>query len=162
MFWMAQLRVPVLVWYQQIFNRQIFWHSLGVPPPRRPPKKLIFWTAQFTVPVSFDTGDPQKSIFSSTQLWVPVCFDINRYLTDKYFGIVWGVPPPYLGDSPKWTPKINFLNGSTYHASVLWYQEIFNWQIFWLYFSAGPIIRCFWIIIADLTIDKKYIWESQH
>ena len=30
------------------------------------------------------------------QLRVRVCFDISRYLTDKYFGVVWGPPnrPP--------------------------------------------------------------------
>ena len=55
-------------WYQQIFNRQIFWHSLGVPPPWGPPQM-----------------DPQKSIFWTAQFRVPVFYDIRRYLTDNYF-----------------------------------------------------------------------------
>ena len=75
-----------VLWYQQILNRQIFWHSLGVPPPRGPPK----WT-------------PQKSIFSTTQFRMPVFYDISRDLIDKYFDIVWGCHPP--GDPPKWTPQ---------------------------------------------------------
>ena len=33
--------------------------------------------------------DPQKSIFSTAQARVPVFYDISRYLTDKYFDIVW-------------------------------------------------------------------------
>ena len=28
------------------------------------------------------------------QARVPVCFDIRRYLTDKYFGVVWECHPP--------------------------------------------------------------------
>ena len=57
-----------------------------MPPPRGPPK----WT-------------PQKSIFGTAQARVPVFYDISRYLTDKYFGIVWGCHAP--GDPPKWTPQ---------------------------------------------------------
>ena len=37
------------------------------------------------------------------QLRVPVYFDIRRYLTDKYFDIVWGCQPP--SETPKWNPK---------------------------------------------------------
>ena len=37
--------------------------------------------------------DPPKLIFWMAQLRVPVCYDISRYLTDKYFAIVWGCPP---------------------------------------------------------------------
>ena len=35
-------------------------------------------------------------------------FDISKYLTDKYFEIVWGYQPPKIDP-----PKINFLKGST-------------------------------------------------
>ena len=52
--------------------------------------------------------DPPKSIFSTAQLRVPVFYDISRYLTDKYFGVVWGCHQP--GDPPNGPPKINFLN----------------------------------------------------
>ena len=46
------------------------------------------------------------------QARVIVVFDISRYLTDKYFDIVWGCHPPKpLQMDP---PKINFLNGSTW------------------------------------------------
>ena len=38
--------------------------------------------------------NPQKSIFLTAQAKVPVCFDISRYLTDKYFVIVWRHHPP--------------------------------------------------------------------
>ena len=79
-----------LFWYQEIFNRQIFWHSLGVPRPLREPPK---WT-------------PQKSFFSVARLRVPVCFDIRRYLTDKYFDIVWGATP--LETPPNGPPKNQF------------------------------------------------------
>ena len=61
--------------------------------------------------------DPPKINFFYAQLRVPVCFDISKDLTDKYFGIVWGCHPP---GTPQMDPsKINFLNGSTYRASVL-------------------------------------------
>ena len=36
-------------------------------------------------------------------------FDISRYLTDKYFDIVWGCHP--LGPLQNGLQKINFLNG---------------------------------------------------
>ena len=39
-------------------------------------------------------------------------FDISRYLTDKYFDIVWGCHPP--GTPPNVPPKINFLISSTW------------------------------------------------
>ena len=39
------------------------------------------------------------------QFKVQVCYDISRYLTDKYFDIVWGAIP----QGPlKWTPKNQF------------------------------------------------------
>ena len=158
-----------------------------MPPPRGPPKWTpqisIFWTAQLRVPVFYDisrystdkyfdivwgchppgdppNGPPKMNCLKSST-WVPVCFDISRYSTDKYFDIVWGCHPPPPRGPPKWTPKNQFLNGSSYGASVLCFQEIFNWQIFWLNFSGGSIIRYFWII-ADFTVDKKYFWASQH
>ena len=37
---------------------------------------------------------------------VPVFYDISRYLTDKYFDIVWGCHP--LGDPPNGPPKNQF------------------------------------------------------
>ena len=48
------------------------------------------------------------------RLWptVPVFYDIRRYLTDKYFGIVWGCHTP--GTPQMDPPKINFLNSSTW------------------------------------------------
>ena len=89
----------------------------GCHPPRRPPKKPNFWTAQLRVPVCFDiswyltnkyfdivwgchppgtppNGSPKKSNFWMAQLRVPVFYDISRYLTDKYFGVVWGCHSP--------------------------------------------------------------------
>ena len=63
----------------------------GVPPPREPPKNQLF-----------------ERLNLECQL---VFYDISRYLTDKYFDIVWGCHPPE--DFPNGPPKINFLNGST-------------------------------------------------
>ena len=40
------------------------------------------------------------------QARVPVFYDISRYLTDKYFDIVWECHPPR--DPPKWNPKNQF------------------------------------------------------
>ena len=34
--------------------------------------------------------DPQTSFRLAAQARVPVFSDINRYLTDKYFDVVWG------------------------------------------------------------------------
>ena len=92
-------------------TRQIFWRSLGMPLSPRTPQKSIFWTAW---------------------LRVPVYFDMRRYLTEKYFDIVWGCHPP--GDPP----KLNFLNGSTWDASLFWYLQIFNRQIFWHSLGVPP------------------------
>ena len=120
------------------FTRQIFWHSLGVPTPRGPPKwtpqKWIFWRAQSTMLRFYDISryltdkyfdivwgchppsrgtpkwTPQKSIFWTAQLRVPVCFDISRYLTDKYFDRVWGCHHPEIPQMANGPPKINFLN----------------------------------------------------
>ena len=49
---------------------------MGAPPPGTP---------QIT---------PPKLIFSMAQARVPVFYDIRRYLTDKYFDIVWGCHAP--------------------------------------------------------------------
>ena len=158
-----------------MFNRQIFWHSLGVPPPRGPPQNHFFWMAQVRVPVCLDISryltdkyfvivwgcHPPKINFLNSLTWVPVCFDISRCLiTDKYFDVVWGATS--LG-TPIWTPKNQFFERLNLgcHCFMIRYQEIFNWLIFWLYFSGGSIIRYFWII-ADFTVDKKYFWASQH
>ena len=64
---------------------------MEVPPPRGSTPQTAKWT-------------PPKSMFWMVQLRVPVCYDISRYLTDKYFDIVWGCHHP-PGDPPKWTPK---------------------------------------------------------
>ena len=58
---------------------------------------------------------PKKSIFLTTPARAPAVLNISRYLTDKYFDIVWGyyTPPPPPGDLPNGSPKINFLNGLT-------------------------------------------------
>ena len=43
-------------------------------------------------------------------------YDINRYLTDKYFDMVWGCHHP---GTPQSGPlKINFLNYQIYDTSV--------------------------------------------
>ena len=141
-----------LNWYQRILNRKIFWRSLGVPPPppgippNAPPQKWIVWTAWLKVPVCFDVSryltdkyfdivcgchppnGPPKSIFGITQARPAVCIDISKYLTDKYFGVLWECHPP--GSPQMHPPKNEFLNGLTLGASVLWYQQIFNKQIF--------------------------------
>ena len=62
--------------------------------------------------------DPSRNQFFMAQLRVPICFDISRYLTDSYFDIVWGCHSP-RGPPQMDPPKIKFLNGSTYRASVL-------------------------------------------
>ena len=53
---------------------------------------------------------PQKIRFLTAQARVLVDFDISRYLTDKYFDIVWGCHAP-RGHPQMDPPKINFLNG---------------------------------------------------
>ena len=45
------------------------------------------------------TMDPPKLIFRLAQTKVPVIFEINRYLTDKHFGIVWGCQPSALSQN---------------------------------------------------------------
>ena len=68
-----------------IFSPEIFWGNSTGNPPKWAPKKSIFWTAQAKV---------------------LLFFDISRYLTDKYFDIVWIHSPK---DRPKksifWTAK---------------------------------------------------------
>ena len=49
---------------------------------------------------------PKKTIFLTAQARVLVLFDISRYLTDKYFEIVWGCHP--LGPPQIEPLKINF------------------------------------------------------
>ena len=49
-------------------------------------------------------GAPKNQMFERLKLArVLVVFDISRYLTDKYFDIVWGCHLP--GNPPKWTPQ---------------------------------------------------------
>ena len=63
---------------------------MGEQPPRGPPK----WT-------------PQKSNFFMAQARVPVLYDIRRYLTDKYFDILyWGYPPVTPQKSMFSTPQL--------------------------------------------------------
>ena len=68
---------------------------MGVPPPPRTPPN----------------GPPKNQFFERLKLRVPVFYDISRYLTDKYFDIVWNATPP-PGTPQMDPPKINFLNGS--------------------------------------------------
>ena len=44
-------------------------------------------------------------------------YDIGRYLTDKYFGIVWGCHAPR--DTSKWTPPNGHPQKSIYSAAQL-------------------------------------------
>ena len=78
---------------------------MPLPPwtPQTAPPKSIFWTAQLRVSVCFDIRryltdkyfDIVWGCHSPVDLpKVPVCYDISRYLTDKYFDIVWGCHPP--------------------------------------------------------------------
>ena len=48
----------------------------------------------------------QKSFFLTAQTRVLVLFDIIRYVTEKYFDIVWGYRIPL--ETPKLTPKYQF------------------------------------------------------
>ena len=51
--------------------------------------------------------DTQQSSFQTAQARVPVFYDISKYLTAKYFDIVWG----YLSKNsplPNGPPKIQF------------------------------------------------------
>ena len=50
-------------------------------------------------------------IFLTVQARALVFFDISRYLTGKYFDVVWECQPR---GPPNRLPNINFLNGSTY------------------------------------------------
>ena len=54
---------------------------------------------------------PQKINFLMAQARVLLFLDISRYLTDKYFDVVWGCHAP--GDTPNGPQKNNFLNGLT-------------------------------------------------
>ena len=58
----------------------------------------FFWA---TPPGILQNGAPKKPFFERLDFWY--LFDISRYLTDKYFDIVWGCHPS--GDPPKWTPQ---------------------------------------------------------
>ena len=51
-------------------------------------------------------GTPQKLIFGTAQARMLLFFDISRYLTDKYFDIVWGCHPPRT--PPNGPPKNQF------------------------------------------------------
>ena len=135
MFWTAQARVLVCFDITRYLTDKYFdiiWRChLPRDPPNGPPKNQFFeWLKlgwQFCFDISryltdkyfhitwgcHPSGDsfkwpPKKSILCTAQLRVPSFYDISRNWTDKYFGVVWGYHPP---GSPKWTPKINFLNG---------------------------------------------------
>ena len=76
--------------------------------------KVVKLQMQFFLPKFFGAtppGTPKKSIFWTAQTRVLVVFDISRYLTDKYFDIVWGCHHPR--DPPNGPLKLNFLNGSS-------------------------------------------------
>ena len=103
-FWTAQARVLVVFDISRYSTDKYFdivWgcHPLGVPPPRG------------ATPSGPPQMDPPKINVSNSSTWVPVCFDISRYLTNKYFDIVWWCHPP--GDPPNEPPKNQFLNSSS-------------------------------------------------
>ena len=50
------------------------------------------------------------------QARVLLFFDISRYLTDKYFDIVWGATPP--GTPPNGPPKNQFFEWLNLDASL--------------------------------------------
>ena len=62
---------------------------------------------------------------------MPVCFKISRYLTAKYFDMVWQAPQ---GGT---LPKINFLNDKL-KCQFFSYQQICNRIIFWHSLGASP------------------------
>ena len=145
-------------------------------PPKWTPRKSIFWIAQLRVPVCYDIsrfltdkyfdivwgchppGDPPKINFLNSSTRMPVCFDISQYLTNKYFDIVWGCHPPR---DPQIDPQKSIFEWLKLGCQCFMISGDINWQLFWLYFSGGSIIRYFWII-ADFTVNKKYFWASQH
>ena len=92
-----------------------------MPPPGNPPKLI-----------------PQTSIFRLAQTRVPVFFDINRYLTDKYFYIVWECSPP---GTPKVDSKNQFLCDQIYCDSVFDISKYLRGKYFdrvWGYHPRGP------------------------
>ena len=78
--WKFNFSVKLLGCKRNFFSRN-FLGQLPQVPPKMGPQKINFLTAQARV---------------------LVLFDISRYLTDKYFDIVWGCPPP---DIPKIDPQ---------------------------------------------------------
>ena len=65
---LAQTRAPVLFFDINRYNRQIFRHSLTVPPLWGPPQ-----------------GGPPKIKFLHDQIYDACVFDISRYFRGKYF-----------------------------------------------------------------------------
>ena len=55
-------------------------------------------------------------------------FDITRYLTEKYFDIVWGFPPPRGPPNELLTNQ--FFEQLKLGCQFLGYQQILNRQIF--------------------------------
>ena len=72
--------------------------------------KHNFVSQNFEGPLPADTPklSPKILFFERLKLGWQFFFDIIRYLKDKYFDVVWGLPP--IRVTP---PKINFLNGLT-------------------------------------------------
>ena len=66
------------------FSRNFWGNSIGNPP----------------------NGASKYQFFERLKLRCYFFFNISRYLTDKYFNVVWGCHPP--GDSPNRPPKSTF------------------------------------------------------
>ena len=95
----------LLFWYQEIIKRQIFGHSLMVPPPL-PPK-----TPKGTKKITFLTVYARALVF--------FFFGISKYLIEKYFDIIWGTNHLHHPNGP---PKIIFLNKQKCVKPNTWVQ----------------------------------------
>ena len=88
-FCLAQTRAPVLFFDINRYNRQIFRHSLRVPPPRGTPQ-----------------NGPPKIKFLHDQVYDACVFDISKYFRGKHFDRVWVTTHPQTDPL-----NINFFNG---------------------------------------------------
>ena len=105
------------------FNFHIVW---GYPPSETPPK-----------------CNPQNYFFEQ----LPVCFDMNRYLTYKYFDIVWRSLPSPPGTPEMGPRKITFLNGLTWVASFFLISVVSRcsrnkyFDVVWVNHLAGNLLN---------------------
>ena len=91
-FCLAQTRAPVLFFDINRYNRQIFRHSLRVPPREAP------------------LSGPPKTKFLHDQTYIACVFYISGYFRAKHFDRAWGYHPP--SKTSQMDPlKINFFNG---------------------------------------------------